>query len=107
MTWASFTAYLPSRAEPSMLDVAVNLARSAHAGQRDKLGLSFSCHPLEVMRRVSTDDEKIVAVLHDVVEDTAVTLDDLRTLGFEDHVIRAVDAITKRKGSRSPSRWRG
>ena len=98
MTWASFTAYLPSRAEPSMLDVAVNLARSAHAGQRDKLGVSYICHPLAVMRRVTTEDEKIVAVLHDVVEDTAVTLAYLRTLGFEEHIVRAVDAVTKRAG---------
>ena len=97
-TWASVTEYLLSRAEPSMLDVAVNLARSAHAGQRDKLGVSYICHPLAVMRRVTTDDEKIVAALHDVVEDTAVTLDYLRTLGFADHVVAAVDAITKRKG---------
>ncbi|TFD49535.1 HD domain-containing protein [Cryobacterium sp. Hh11] len=81
-----------------MFDVAVNLARSAHAGQRDKLGVSYVCHPLEVMRRVSTDDEKIVPVLHDVVEDTAVTLDYLRTLGFEQDVVSAVDAITKRPG---------
>ncbi|RJT89026.1 HD domain-containing protein [Cryobacterium melibiosiphilum] len=81
-----------------MLDAAVNLARSAHAGQRDKLGVSYICHPLAVMRRVTTDDEKIVAVLHDVVEDTAVTLDYLRTLGFEEHVVTAVDAITKRAG---------
>jgi (p)ppGpp synthase/HD superfamily hydrolase len=81
-----------------MLDVAVNLARSAHAGQRDKLGVVYVCHPLAVMRRVRTDDEKIVAALHDVVEDTAVTLDYLRTLGFERHVVGAVDAITKRPG---------
>lgn len=97
-TWASVTDYLLSRAEPSMLDVAVNLARSAHAGQRDKLGVVYVCHPLAVMRRVHTDDEKIVAALHDVVEDTAVTLDYLRTLGFEEHVVTAVDAINKRPG---------
>ncbi|WP_198417813.1 5' nucleotidase, NT5C type [Cryobacterium serini] len=96
--WASVTEYLLSRSQPSVLDVAVNLARSAHAGQRDKLGVSYVCHPLAVMRRVSTDDEKIVAALHDVVEDTAVTLDYLRTLGFEEHVVEAVDAITKRTG---------
>ena len=97
-SWASVTDYLLSRAQPSMLDAAVNLARSAHAGQRDKLGVSYICHPLAVMRRVTTDDEKIVVVLHDVVEDTAVTLKYLRTLGFEEHVVMAVDAVTKRAG---------
>ncbi|WP_241987800.1 hypothetical protein [Cryobacterium sp. TMT1-66-1] len=51
-----------------------------------------------MMQRVSGTDAKIVAVLHDVVEDTDVTLDYLRTLGFEEHVVTAVDAITKRPG---------
>jgi hypothetical protein len=97
-TWASATEYLLSRSEPSQLDVAIDLAWSAHAGQRDKLGVAYICHPLSVMRRVATDDEKIVAVLHDVVEDTPVTLDYLRTLGFDEHIVRAVDAVTKRAG---------
>lgn len=98
LSWASVTEYLRSRVEPSMLDVAINLARSAHAGQRDKLGVAYICHPLAVMRRVRTRDEKIVAVLHDVVDDTAVTLDYLRTLGFSAAVVDAVDAISKRPG---------
>ena len=97
-TWASVTDHLLSRIEHPMLDAAINLARSAHAGQRDKLGVAYICHPLAVMNRVATDDEKIVAVLHDVVEDTAVTLDYLSTLGFEPHIVDAVDAITKRPG---------
>ncbi|WP_199182387.1 bifunctional (p)ppGpp synthetase/guanosine-3',5'-bis(diphosphate) 3'-pyrophosphohydrolase [Cryobacterium sp. Y11] len=95
---ASVAEYRLSRPEASMLDVAINLARAAHAGQRDKAGVDYIRHPLEVMRRVSTNDEKIVAVFHDVVEDTAVTLDYLRTPGFEEHVVRAMDAVTKRKG---------
>jgi hypothetical protein len=97
-TWLSVTEYLMSRSEPSQLDVAINLARSAHAGQRDKLGVAYICHPLAVMRGVTTMDEKIVAVLHDVVEDTSVTLDYLRTLGFGEHIVRAVDAVTKPAG---------
>ncbi|WP_210422566.1 hypothetical protein [Cryobacterium sp. BB307] len=95
-TWKSVTEYLLSRAEPSQLDVAINLARAAHAGQRDMLGVAYICHPLAVMGRLETLDEKIVGVLHDVVEDTPVTLDYLRTLGFEPHIVAAVDAITKR-----------
>jgi len=47
---------------------------------------------------VHTDDEKFVAALHDVVEDTVVTLGYLRTLGFEQNVVSAVDAIIKRPG---------
>lgn len=97
-SWESVTGYLLTRAEPSQLDVAINLARSAHAGQRDKLGVAYICHPLAVMRGVTTVEQKIVAVLHDVVEDTPVTLDYLRTLGFEEHIVQAVDAVTKRVG---------
>ena len=97
-SWEAVTEYLLSRAQPSMLDGAINLARSAHAGQRDKLGVAYICHPLAVMRRVTTNDEKIVAALHDVVEDTPVTLAYLRSLGFEEHIVEAVDAITKRQG---------
>jgi hypothetical protein len=97
-TWAAVTEYLLSRAEPSKLDEAIALARAAHAGQRDKLGVAYICHPLTVMSRVTSNDEKIVAALHDVVEDTPVTLDYLRGLGFEPHIIEAVDAISKRSG---------
>jgi len=80
------------------LDAAIALARAAHAGQVDKVGADYIEHPLGVMARVDGDDEKIVAVLHDVVEDTEVTLDDLRDQGFAEHVVRAVDAVTKRAG---------
>jgi hypothetical protein len=97
-TWASVTEYLLSRAEASQLDLAIDLASAAHAGQYDKLGTAYICHPLAVMRGVTTMDEKIVAVLHDVVEDTPVTLDYLRTLGFDDGIVSAVDAVTKRAG---------
>lgn len=96
--WAAVKGYLRSRADHSMLDAAINLARSAHAGQRDKLGVAYICHPLAVMRRVTTDDEKIVAALHDVVEDTPVTLDYLRVVGFSPDIVDAVDALTKRDG---------
>lgn len=50
------------------------------------------------MLRVNTSDEQMAAVLHDVVEDTAVTLDDLRSEGFSENVIAAIDALTKRGG---------
>ncbi|KFF59056.1 hypothetical protein JF66_14010 [Cryobacterium sp. MLB-32] len=85
-------------AQPSGLHEAITLARRAHAGQVDKLGVAYIYHPLAVMQRVSGTDAKIVAVLHDVVEDTTVTLDDLRGRGFSEEIVRAVDAVTKVKG---------
>ena len=83
---------------PGSLAAAIALATAAHAGQTDKLGIEYILHPLGVMARVNSEDEKIVAVLHDVVEDTDVTLDDLRAQGFAEHIVRAVDAVTKRNG---------
>jgi ADP-ribosylglycohydrolase len=80
------------------LTAAVALATAAHAGQVDKLGIEYIQHPLGVMARVGGEDEKIVAALHDVVEDTDVTLDELRARGFAEHIVRAVDAVTKREG---------
>jgi (p)ppGpp synthase/HD superfamily hydrolase len=80
------------------LEAAIALAHAAHAGQVDKLGRDYIQHPLGVMDLVSTVLEKTVAVLHDVVEDSAVTLDDLRSQGFDETVVRAVDALTKRAG---------
>jgi guanosine-3',5'-bis(diphosphate) 3'-pyrophosphohydrolase len=82
----------------STLEKAIEMAAKAHAGQTDKAGNSYILHPLKVMLRVKTPDEQMAAVLHDVVEDTPVTLDDLRSEGFPESVIAAVDALTKREG---------
>ncbi|TFD59188.1 HD domain-containing protein [Cryobacterium suzukii] len=98
-SWASVTDYLLSDAKPSQLHDAITLARTAHAGQVDKLGAPYIYHPLAVMQRVRGTDAKIVAVLHDVVEDTEVTLDDLRCRGFSEEIVEAVDAVTKVKGA--------
>ncbi|MDR1184900.1 MAG: HD domain-containing protein [Coriobacteriales bacterium] len=76
---------------------ALRVATEAHAGQTDKGGRPYISHPLTVAAMVK-GDAVVVALLHDVVEDTAVTLEDLRSAGFSDAVISAVDAITRRKG---------
>jgi (p)ppGpp synthase/HD superfamily hydrolase len=80
------------------LDAAIDLAARAHEGQTDRVGAPYIAHPTAVMARVTTDEEKTVAVLHDVVEDTDTTLDDLRRHGFDDRVVGAVDAVSKRPG---------
>lgn len=81
----------------SILKRAVKLATEAHAGQLDKGGNPYILHPLAVMEQMSTETEKIVAVLHDVVEDTAVTLEDLRQYGFSEEVVSAIEALTRTK----------
>lgn len=80
------------------LERAIEIAATAHAGQVDKTGQPYILHPLRVMLRVSAPHERMAAVLHDVVEDTGVTLEQLRSEGFPDEVISAVDALTKRPG---------
>ncbi len=81
----------------SDLDTALALAVEAHRGQLDKAGQPYILHPLRVMARVTTPAERLVAVLHDVVEDSPTTLDDLRAAGFEEPVVRAVDHLTRRE----------
>lgn len=82
----------------SILERAIEIAAKAHAGQVDKAGQPYILHPLRVMLRVSSEHERIAAVLHDVVEDTGVSLERLVAEGFPPEVIAAVDALTKRPG---------
>nr|WP_170312345.1 HD domain-containing protein [Paenibacillus sacheonensis] len=77
------------------IERAISIALRAHQGQRDKGGSPYILHPLAVMNRVETMEEKIAAVLHDVVEDTDVTLDQLREYGFSDEITEAVHLLTR------------
>lgn len=80
------------------VDDAIQLARRAHEGQLDKSGRPYIGHPLRVMGHLRGEHERMTAVLHDVVEDTDVTLDDLAAVGCPAEVLAAVDAISKRPG---------
>ena len=82
----------------STLEKAIAMAAAAHAGQVDKAGEPYILHPLRVMFRLQSPHERMAGVLHDVVEDTSVTPDDLRAAGFPDEVLIAVEALTKRPG---------
>lgn len=82
----------------STIERAVEIAAREHAGDTDKGGDPYLFHPLRLMFAVSTPAEKMAAVLHDVVEDTPVTLDDLKNEGFPVEVVVAVEALTKRTG---------
>jgi len=79
------------------LEKAIQLAVEAHAGDTDKAGATYIRHPLRLMRQMDTETERVVAVLHDVVEDTAYDLDDIED-EFGSEVRDAVDAVTKRDG---------
>jgi len=79
-----------------MLTRAIEIAVEAHRGQVDKCKEPYILHPLAVMTAMDTHAEKIVAVLHDVIEDTDHSLLDLSLEGFSENIIDAIDAITKR-----------
>jgi (p)ppGpp synthase/HD superfamily hydrolase len=79
------------------LEKAILIAITAHQGQVDKAGAPYILHPFRVMFGCKTEDEQICAVLHDVIEDTVVTLKDLRAAGFKEEIIIALNALTKRK----------
>ncbi len=81
--------------EHATLDDAIALARRAHARQTDKAGADYIEHPLRVMANCSDDNAKIAGVLHDVVEDSNFTLDDLRQMNFAPQVIEAIALLTK------------
>jgi Guanosine polyphosphate pyrophosphohydrolases/synthetases len=80
------------------LERALEIAAKAHAGQVDKGGAPYILHPIRVMLSVSSIPAQITAILHDVVEDTDITIDDLQREGFAESIIEAIKALTKRKG---------
>jgi (p)ppGpp synthase/HD superfamily hydrolase len=82
----------------SLLEKAIRIAVEAHQGQKQKNGMPYILHPLSVMQRVETEDEKIVAVLHDVIEDTRWTFPMLKRRGFPKRLLDALDCVTKRDG---------
>ena len=73
---------------------ALKLAYAAHAGQGDKAGMPYIFHPYEVALQVQTEEEVCAALLHDVVEDTDWTMEDLRAAGFPETVLEAVQLLT-------------
>ena len=82
----------------SQSEKAYKIAKKAHLGQVDKAGEAYIKHPEKVASFVKTDEEKAVAYLHDIIEDTELTLEDLGKYGFSKEVIEAVDIITKKRG---------
>ena len=82
----------------STLERAIQLAARAHAGQKDKDGQPYILHPLRVMFGVEGGEARIVAVLHDTLEDTTLTEADFRAAGFGESVVEGVKAVTHRKG---------
>ncbi len=77
-----------------MIDKAIEIAVKAHTGQKDLGGDKYIFHPLRVMMKMKSMEEKVVAILHDVIEDSSV---DLYSMDFPRHVLLALEAMTKNK----------
>jgi len=82
----------------STLENAIIIAARAHAGQVDKAGKPYILHPLRVMLHVSRPEERITAVLHDVIEDTDITYEYLSEEGFPFEILEAIKTLTKLDG---------
>ena len=82
----------------STLEDAIALAVDAHRGQLDKAGQPYILHPLRVMLRLESEVEKVVGVLHNFLEDTRYTPEQLRKQGYSDEVLGALDCLTRREG---------
>jgi (p)ppGpp synthase/HD superfamily hydrolase len=80
------------------LGQAIILATALHGKQKDKAGELYILHPLHVMLQMRTEEERIVAVLHDLLEDTVATVEDLKRLKFSDNISIAIETLTKQKG---------
>jgi len=80
------------------LEDAIAIAVEAHRGQTDKAGAPYILHPLRVMLAVATEEERMAAVLHDVLEDGGWTLERLRQRGVPEPVLEALDRLTRREG---------
>lgn len=91
---------MSEHARRGTLERAIEIAAAIHAGQTDKGGAPYILHPLRVMLRVARGAQQIVAVLHDVVEDSdgKIPFDDLAREGFSQEVIDGVRAVTKIDG---------
>lgn len=76
---------------------ALAIAKDAHKGQVDKAGVDYIQHPLFVASLVEGELAKTVALLHDVVEDSDWTLEDLRKEGLPEEVVQAVGILTKKR----------
>ena len=89
----------------NQLEKAIALALRVHAGQKDRYGQPYILHPLHVMLQMDTEQEMAAAVLHDVIEDSELTLEDLEEEGFSGAVLEAVRLMTHDKEHESYERY--
>jgi (p)ppGpp synthase/HD superfamily hydrolase len=80
-----------------LIEKSLHIALRAYAGKTDKAGREYILHPLRVMAKMETDLERATALLHDVIEDSDITAEDLLAEGIPSEVVEAVQSLTKRE----------
>ena len=81
-----------------IIEKSLEIALKAYSGQKDKAGKTYILHPLRLMAKMVTEEEMSVALLHDVIEDSAYTADDLLNEGIPSNVVDAVKLLSKVDG---------
>jgi len=81
-----------------LIEKSLKIALDAYTGKKDKAGKTYILHPLRIMQKMESVELKAVAILHDVIEDSDYTADDLRTEGIPDEVVEAVVSLTRNEG---------
>lgn len=107
MCWSPIVAKEPYKKKEDIqvmptLEDALLIAVKGHKGKRDKAGEPYILHPLRVMIQMDSEEEKIVAILHDVIEDTSCSIEDLRRSGYKEEILEALDAVTRREKESYP-----
>ncbi|MBR2192651.1 MAG: GTP pyrophosphokinase [Bacteroidaceae bacterium] len=83
---------------PEIYFHALKISKEAHKGQKDKAGEDYSHHPVRVAEKCQSISAKVVALLHDTIEDTEVTEETLQKEGFSQEIINGILSVTKREG---------
>jgi len=81
-----------------IIEKSLEIALKAYSGQKDKAGKTYILHPLRLMAKMETEEEMSVALLHDVIEDSNLTAQDLLNNGIPSNIVNAVQVLTKLSG---------
>ncbi len=80
------------------LHKAITIACEAHQGQSSINGEPYILHPLRLLIKAKSNEERIIAILHDVIEKTNISLADLKNKGFDQNIISSIDSLSRRRG---------
>jgi len=80
------------------LHKAITIACDAHQGQSSINGEPYILHPLRLLIKAKSNEEKIIAVLHDVIEKSNISLADLKNKGFDQNIISSIESLSRRRG---------